>query len=123
MGRSLNSRNDKGVAAIEFVLVAPFLLLILFAVVNMGGYMAAKTRTVGAARDQARYEALLRTGPAPVMPTGITVTMETAACPPRADPTFNTKNVRVRAEYDFDFPSYLPVNGHIVERATMRCGG
>jgi hypothetical protein len=123
MGRSPNSRDDKGVAAIEFVLVAPFLFLILFATTFMGGYMSAKTRTVGAARDYARYEALLRTGPAPVVPTGVSLTLETAGCPPRTDPTFNTRDVRVRAEYDFDFPSYLPVNGHITERATMRCGG
>jgi Flp pilus assembly protein TadG len=117
------SRDQRGVVAIEFVIVFPFLLLILFALVVMGGYFSLKTRTVGAARDGARYYALLQTGTF-TPPAGITVTRTSAACPPRTDPNFNTVNVTVRAQSTFTQTSIIGMGTQtITETATMRCGG
>jgi Flp pilus assembly protein TadG len=115
------TRNDRGVVAIEFVLVFPFLLLILFAVVVMGGYMSAKTRTVGAARDGARAAALSQ---AYTPPAGITVTLTSAPCPPRTDPTFNTRDVTVEATSTFTAVSIIGMPAQtITEPGRMRCGG
>jgi hypothetical protein len=115
------ARNERGLVAIEFVLVFPFLMLILFALVVMGGYFSAKTRTVGAARDGARAAALSQPLPAPA---GITVTRTSAACPPRSDPAFNSQNVTVRAQSTFTQTSIIGMGTQtITETATMRCGG
>lgn len=47
-------RND-GVAAVEFALVAPFLLLLLIGLYDLGSYMNQKMRLENAARAAAEY--------------------------------------------------------------------
>jgi hypothetical protein len=123
MRRSPHTRNDRGVVAIEFVIVFPFLLLILFVVVVMGGYMSAKTRTVGAARDAARAYALSRPGDY-TPPPGITITLTSAVCPPRSDPLFATRDVTVTAASTFTAVSIIGMPAQtITEPGKMRCGG
>ena len=121
MKRTSQGRDDRGVVAIEFVLVgAPILLVLLFAIATVGGYIVKKTAAVGAARDGARAAALGRPFPAP--PAGVTVVRTSAACPPRTDPAFNTQNVVVQATSSFNI--MLPGMGEqpITETVTMRCG-
>ncbi len=121
MKRTPRSRDDRGVVAIEFVLVgAPILLVLLFAIATVGGYIVKKTQAVGAARDGARAAALLQPAPAP--PAGVFVTI-TGACPPRTNPAFNTQNVVATATSSFNI--MLPGMGvqNITEKVTMRCGG
>jgi hypothetical protein len=122
MKRTLRPRDERGIVAIEFVLVgAPILLVLLFAITTVGGYIVKKTQATGAARDGARAAALSQPFPAP--PAGVTVVRTSAACPPRTDPAFNTQNVVVRATSSFNI--MLPGMGvkSITETVTMRCGG
>jgi hypothetical protein len=122
MKRTHRPRDERGIVAIEFVLVgAPILLVLLMAIASVGGYIVKKTQATGAARDGARAAALTQPFPAP--PAGVTVTLVSSACPPRSDPTFNTKNVVVTATSSFEI--MLPGMGvqNITETVTMRCGG
>ena len=50
--------DDRGVVAIEFLLVAPFLLALIFAAVVFGGMKGAQTELTGAVRDGARAATL-----------------------------------------------------------------
>jgi Flp pilus assembly protein TadG len=120
MRLSPHTRSDRGVAAIEFVIVFPFLLLILFAIVVMGGYMSAKTRLTGAVRDAARAGALSLPYTAPA---GVIMT-QTGTCPPRSDPTFNTTNITVHGQTTFTETSIIDMGDQtITEDVTVRCGG
>ncbi len=106
----------------EFVIIFPFFLILLFGVVQLGGFLSVKTRTVGAARDGARAAALSL--PFPSEPTGITLIRTSAACPPRTDPTFNTSNVTVQAQSTYTQLSVVGIPSKtITETVTMRCGG
>jgi Flp pilus assembly protein TadG len=124
MRLSPHIRSDRGVVAIEFVIVFPFLLLILFAIVVMGGYMSAKTRLTGAVRDAARAGALsLPYTP----PAGVSIT-QTGTCPPRSDPTFNTATIQVRGQTTFSQTSIIGMGVQTIKEpssgdVTVRCGG
>jgi Flp pilus assembly protein TadG len=119
-----HTRDDRGVVAIEFVIVFPFLLLILFAIVVMGGYMSTKTRLTGAVRDAARAGALSLPYTAP---DGVSIT-QTGSCPPRTDPTFNTATIKVRGETTFTQTSIIGMGAMTIKEpttgdVTVRCGG
>jgi Flp pilus assembly protein TadG len=121
MRLSPHTRNDRGIAAIEFVIVFPFLLLILFAIVVMGGYMSAKTRLIGAVRDAGRAAALSQ--PLPTPPAGDIIT-PSGPCPARSDPTFNTTNITVHGQTTFTQTSIIGMsNQTITADVTVRCGG
>jgi hypothetical protein len=126
MHLSPHTRNDRGVVAIEFVIVFPFLLLILFAIVVMGGYMSAKTRLTGTVRDAARAYALCTPGQCPLpytRPAGVTIT-PTGTCPPRSDPNFNTTNITVHGQTTFTQTSIIGMGDQTIrEDVTVRCGG
>jgi Flp pilus assembly protein TadG len=118
----LSPRNDRGTVAIEFVLIVPFFLILMFGVLAIGGFISVKTRTVGAARDGARAAALSQAFP--TEPSGITLTRTSAACPPRTDPNFSTTNVTVQAQSTYSQFGILGIPSKtITESVTMRCGG
>jgi len=52
-------RGDRGAAAVEFALVLPVLLLIIFGIVDFGRMLAAKITLTEAAREGARAAALV----------------------------------------------------------------
>ena len=121
MKRSLRShRDDRGVVALEFVLVVPCFLILIIGIVVMGNFLRVKTQTTGLARDGARAAALRQP-----LPTG-TVVVGTA-CP---NPTDTTKFVTVEADTDLtlrDIP-FIPtalflLPATVTEQVTMRCGG
>jgi hypothetical protein len=117
-----HTRNDRGVVALELVLVLPVILMLIFGTVALGGYLSVKTRTVGLARDGARAAALSQP-----LPTGTALVFPPGPCPPRTDPTFNTRDVTVRATgtYNLKIP-FLPSSSGpktLTETVTMRCGG
>ena len=120
--RTPPTKDDRGVVALEFLIIFPFFLILLFGVIALGGFLSAKTRTVGAARDGARAAALSQ--PFPSEPAGITLSLTSAACPPRTSPNFNTTNVTVQASSTYTQLSILGIPSKtITETVTMRCGG
>jgi Flp pilus assembly protein TadG len=54
----LGRRDDRGVVAIELVLVAPFLMALVFAIASFGSWFAKKNEVTGNAREVARALAL-----------------------------------------------------------------
>ena len=108
---------DRGVIALEFVLVLPFLLMLVVGAVVLGNFLSVKTQTVGLARDGARAASLRQP-----LPTGTAVVG--TPCPNPTDPT---KSVTVQATKDVALTSipFTPISlpATITETVTMRCGG
>lgn len=99
--------RDRGSVAVEFALVLPVLLLILFGVIDFGRALNAQIELTGAARDGARLAALgysnaavqARVVAAAPTLSGVTVTVA-ANCPPGAGPT---ADAQVDVSYQFSF--------------------
>ncbi|HEY7146387.1 MAG TPA: TadE/TadG family type IV pilus assembly protein [Streptosporangiaceae bacterium] len=98
------SARDRGAAAVEFALVLPLLLLLVFAIIDFGRALSAQITLTQAAREGARLTALgqpnvvSRTQAAAVglSPVDVTVT----SCPAGAGPSANGV---VAASYSFSF--------------------
>ena len=56
---SRSRRDDRGAAAVEFALVLPILILLLFGIVDFGRMLAAKITITEAAREGVRAAALI----------------------------------------------------------------
>jgi Flp pilus assembly protein TadG len=69
------SRDDKGLATIEFVLIVPFLFALVFAVASVGGFFYRKADVTGTAYSAARSLAL--TGAPGALPAGSSITSQT----------------------------------------------
>jgi Flp pilus assembly protein TadG len=59
MMRRRKGQADQGAAAVEFVLVLPVLLIVLFGIIDFGRLMYAKLELAEAAREGARAAALV----------------------------------------------------------------
>jgi Flp pilus assembly protein TadG len=89
---------DRGSVAVEFALVLPVLLLIVFGIIDFGRALNAQIELTGAARDGARLAALgyssaaVQAEVAAAAPdlSGITTTVE-ASCSPDAGPADNAQ--------------------------------
>jgi Flp pilus assembly protein TadG len=110
MKRPLSSSHkarDRGVVAVEFALVLPALLLIVFGLIDFGRALNAQISLTGAAREGARLAAFgypnaavqARVAAAAPSLSGVTVTVA-ANCPPGAGPT---ANAQVDVSYSFSF--------------------
>jgi Flp pilus assembly protein TadG len=108
-------RRDDGVVALEFVLLVPALLIVLFGIITIAGLYSAVVQTTGLARDGARSASLRLSLPAKTAVVG-------ASCPTIPDPT---KNVTVRATdtYVVQIPFSPSFTKTITRDVTMRCGG
>jgi Flp pilus assembly protein TadG len=124
--------DDQGVVAIELVLVMPFIIAMIVCVVALAGLYSTKSRVVGAARDGARALSL-KAGVAnpnadPNSSDGITVTLDSPACPPLSDPAYqSTTPPSVTAKATTTYTVSIPFvhtwsNIAVTERATMPCG-
>jgi Flp pilus assembly protein TadG len=97
--------RDRGATAVEFALLFPLLMLILFGIIDFGRALNAQITLTQAAREGARLEALgepnvqAATQAAATGLSPVTVTV-TTACPPGAGPT---SNAVVSVSYPFDF--------------------
>jgi Flp pilus assembly protein TadG len=99
--------RDRGSAAVEFALVLPILLLILFGIIDFGRALNAQIELTGAARDGARLAALgypeaavqARVAAAAPSLSGVTATVA-ASCPPGAGPA---ADAQVDVSYPFSF--------------------
>jgi Flp pilus assembly protein TadG len=58
MSRSHRRQSDKGAAAVEFALVLPMLLLVIFGLIDFGRMLNAQITLTEAAREGARANAL-----------------------------------------------------------------
>jgi Flp pilus assembly protein TadG len=105
-----NARQDRGAAAVEFALLLPLLLLIVFGIIDFGRALNAQITLTQAAREGARMAAL---GESNVVSgtqaaaTGLSpVTVTVTSCPAGAGPGVNAV---VKVSYSFSFVT--PING------------
>jgi hypothetical protein len=61
--------NERGATAVEFAIVLPLLLLVVFGVIEWGLYMYNRQVITNAAREGARYGVLMRMAPRDVTDT------------------------------------------------------
>jgi hypothetical protein len=103
---SCNTARERGAAAVEFALVLPLLLFLLFALIDGGRALNAQITLTEAARDGARLAALGQPDSTVVSSTqsaatGLTgVTVQVTDCAPGAGPT---TSATVSVSYDFTF--------------------
>ena len=109
-GPGRRASRDRGAAAVEFALLLPLLLFLVFGIIDFGRALNAQITLTQAAREGARLAALgspnvvsgtqaAATGLSPVSVSVLT------SCPSGAGPGINAK---VRATYSFTF--ITPIN-------------
>jgi Flp pilus assembly protein TadG len=109
--------DDRGVAAIEMVLVAPFLFALVFAIASFGIFFSKKVDVTSAARDAARTLALRGT---PTYPADMTPS-SVVTCP--VGNTTSNASVVLTSDYTFSIPG-IPLGTKTIRvTGTMRCGG
>jgi Flp pilus assembly protein TadG len=99
--------RDRGTAVVEFALVVPVLLLILFGIIDFGRALNAQIQLTGAAREGVRLAALgypdasvqARVAAAAPELSGVTATIA-ASCEPGAGPAVDAQ---VDVSYSFTF--------------------
>jgi len=128
---------DAGTAAVELALVLPFVLLLVFGVIDFGRMLNAQITITQAAREGARWAALGQPGvPARVAASAPALTpapgAAVTACPANAPVD---ANARVVVSYTFSFVTPFaaisgllgggPTPGTVTLTSTgvMRCGG
>src|SRR5260370_134777 len=100
-----SARRDAGAAAVEFAIMLPLRLLIVFGIIDFGRALNAQVTITQAAREGARLDALnqpnvtARTQAAATGLSGVGVTI-VSACPPGSGPTANAD---VKVSYTFNF--------------------
>jgi Flp pilus assembly protein TadG len=99
-----NGARDRGAAAVEFALVLPVLLLVMFGLIDLGRALNAQITLTQAARIGARMAALgeanvaSQTQAAATGLSGVTVTV--TACPSDSGPS---SDATVEVSYPFTF--------------------
>jgi Flp pilus assembly protein TadG len=126
------SRDDRGVVALELVLVMPIIVALLVCSISIAGLFQAKSRVVGAARDGARKLALQAgvASPTPDANTtdGIAVILEGSACPALTNTAYQSATPpQVKAKASMTYTVSIPFVGtwsgiDVTETATMPCG-
>lgn len=120
--------EERGAALVEFAIVLPLLVLLLFGVVEFGRAYNARIELTSAVREGARAAALsgdpqtaTRNAAPGLDPDDITVTTPTA-CPANPGPTHNATVV---ATYPFHFqiPLFRSGTWTLTAKGVMRCGG
>ena len=123
---SCDHRHDRGAALLEFVLVLPILVLLVFGVVEFGRGYSARSTIVAAAREGARVAAVgtgdpvaaVRASAAHVNELAINVNVSPSPCVP-GDPV----TVTLTYDHDYTIPLYGEGTWTINDSAVMRCEG
>jgi hypothetical protein len=101
------AQRDRGAAAVEFALLLPLLLLLVFGIIDFGRMLNAEILISEAAREGARAAALAGTGEASarigVVTQGMPVSVSVSGCPSTPDPTADA-TVTVTHEFQFVTP-------------------
>jgi Flp pilus assembly protein TadG len=128
-----HARNDRGVVAIELVLVMPFIIVLIACSITLAGLFQTKSRVVGAARDYARAMALRPGASAPPADPnttdGITVDLSSssALCPALTDAAYQSDTppqvIAVASQtYIVTVPFLGSWTKDVTEEAKMPCG-
>ena len=125
MRRSTHTNSDdRGVVALEFVLIAPFLIALIFSIAQFGIFYARRVEVESAARDAARTLALTPgMAPAAAVPPGMTLdtTRTNVGCV--AGNTTSDARINLASDYTFSIPG-IPVGTKTIRvEGKMRCGG
>ena len=121
--RHINS-DDQGVVALEFVLVAPFLIALIFSIAQFGIFFANKVEVESAARDAARTLALNPgMAPAAAVPSGMTLDTTKTSVGCVAGNTTSDARVNIVSDYVFSVPGFPIGTKTIRVEGKMRCGG
>lgn len=113
-------RHDRGAAAVEFALVLPVLLLILFGIIDFGRALNAQITLTNAARAGAQMAAegqpgvIAGTQQAAVGLSPLTVQVN--GCPPGVNPS---SNATVNVSYQFSFVTPLSILASLGGPLTM----
>ncbi len=124
--------RDRGAAAVEFALVVPILLLLVFGIAEFGRAYNIQTTLSGAAREGARTMALENDPGAasaaavaaaqPLDVSGGQVSVSPGSCP--LSGTTASDTVRVTVTYPMEFVTNLFGNGFtLTGEGVMRCNG
>ena len=101
---SMRQARDRGAAAVEFALLFPLLMLIVFGIIDFGRALNAQITLTQAAREGARLDALGESdvsAETQAAATGLSpVTVTVTACPLGAGPSVNAV---VNVSYSFNF--------------------
>lgn len=119
--------SERGAAAVEFALLLPILLALVFGVVEFGRAYHIQSTLSGAAREGVRVMALTNnlgdattavTSYSPTLnPTDLTVAA--TSCPPAGGGT-----TRVTVTYNFSsLTGWFPMGPTMTGTGTMRCNG
>ena len=96
--------RDRGSAAVEFALVLPLLLLLVFGIIDFGRLLNAQLTLTQAAREGARLAAVGQpnvVGQTQAAAIGLSpVNVSVTSCPPSAGPS---ANAAVTVSYSFSF--------------------
>ena len=112
--------DDRGVVAVEFVLVAPLLIALILMIAQFGIFFSAKVETESVARDAARTLALGGPSAVVVTPPGWTAS-GIVTCP--AGNTSSDAVVTFTRTYTFSIPGVPLGTKTITATGRMRCGG
>jgi Flp pilus assembly protein TadG len=115
--------RDRGAVAVEFALVVPVLLLIVFGIIDFGRAINAQIVLTGAAREGVRLAALgypsadvqARVAAAAPDLSGVTATI-VASCPPGAGPA---ADAQVDVSYSFTFITPIGAIASIIGGASL----
>lgn len=115
--------DDRGVVALEFVLVAPFLIALIFSIAHFGLFFAKTVDVESEARNQARILALdpAKTPAALSLPTGIT--LDPAKTSVGCGGVSPDAKVYLKSDYTFSIPFISLGTKAIKAEGLMRCGG
>ena len=118
-----SSDDDTGAVVVEFALILPFLLLLVFGIISFGAVYNSQIALQGAAREGARALAL---GNDPVAAangaTGIDITVSTLrSCPVDPDED-DFATVQTSRDVDFRIPFFSFDTLNLMATASMRCG-
>ncbi|MGN6333601.1 MAG: TadE/TadG family type IV pilus assembly protein [Motilibacteraceae bacterium] len=127
--------DDAGAAAVEFALVLPLLVMLVFGIIEFGLAFNAKIELAGAAREAARTMVVkddaaaastiaIQAAPT-VCPTvgSCTVTFTSSAGGASCSTGSTMTTTVTRAGWSLDIPLVTDVTFDIAGKAAMRCGG
>lgn len=130
MMRRLRDRSDRGASAVEFALVLPLLLILLFGIIDFGWILTAEVQLSQAAREGVRLQALqlpnydIRAKAAAPMLKGMTVTPGGSTCSATSGPTDVTKVTTTWTADGLIITGFIPgIPTTYSQTAEMRCGG
>lgn len=136
--RHVSSReSDRGAALVEFALVFPILVLLIFGIIEFGRGYATRTTLIAASREGVRAAALNSADPEAtalnaavnIDPSLITVEIvRSAGCgtdPSVPAPSIPDNSVKLTLLYDhsYEIPLFKSGTWSFAESAVMRCGG